>query len=60
MPALKDIEYKEINGIKVDKENDEAFIKDETHTYYKKETMQKYVSVTTLIHGYSQEFDEDF
>ena len=60
MPALKDIEYKEINGIKVDKENDEAFFNDETHTYYNKETMQKYVSVTTLIHGYSQEFDEDF
>ena len=60
MPALKDIEYKEINGIKVDKENDEAFFNDETHTYYNKETMQKYVSVTTLIHGYSQEFDENF
>lgn len=60
MPALQDIEYKEINGIKVDKENDEAFFNDETHTYYNKETMQKYVSVTTLIHGYSQEFDEDF
>ena len=60
MPALDGIEYKEINGIKVDKENDEAFFNDETHTYYNKETMQKYVSVTTLIHGYSQEFDEDF
>jgi hypothetical protein len=60
MPALKDIEYKEINGIKVDKENAEAFFNDETHTYYNKETMQKYVSVTTLIHAYSQEFDESF
>ena len=60
MPALKDIEYKEINGIKVDKENEEAFFNDETHSYYNKETMQKYVSVTTLIHGYSQEFDEKF
>ena len=60
MPALKDIEYKEINGIKVDKENDEAFFNDETHKYYNKETMQKYVSVTTLIHNYSQEFDENF
>jgi hypothetical protein len=60
MPALKDIEYKEINGIKVDKENDTCFFNDETHSYYDKETMKKYVSVTTMIHGYSQEFDENF
>lgn len=60
MPALKDIEYKEINGIKVDKETDTCFFNDETHSYYDKETMQKYASVTTIIHSYSQEFQEIF
>lgn len=60
MPALKDIEYKEINGIKVDKENDTVFFNDADHAYYDKETMERYVSVTTLIHNYSQEFDEIF
>ena len=60
MPALKDIEYKEINGIKVDKFNDTVFFNDATHAYYDKETMEKYTSVTTLIHNYSQEFSESF
>ena len=60
MPALDGIEYKEINGIKVDKENDTVFFNDADHAYYDKETMERYVSVTTLIHNYSQEFDENF
>lgn len=60
MPALKDIEYKEINGIKVDKENDTCFFNEETHSYYDKGTMQKHISITTLIGKYSQEFDASF
>ena len=60
MPKLKNIEEKYINGIKVDKENASVFFNDETHKYYDKETMQEYVSVTTLIHAYTQEFDEEF
>ena len=60
MPKLKGIKEKEINGIKVDKENDDVFFNDELHKYYDKNTMQEYVSVTTLIHGYSQEFDGEF
>lgn len=60
MPKLQGIEEKYINNIKVDKENDECFFNDETHTYYKKDTMQKYISVTTLISRYCEEFNEDF
>ena len=60
MPAAKNIEEKYINGIKVDKENDNVFFNDETHCYYDKETLKPYISVTTLIHNYSQEFDEEF
>lgn len=60
MPAAKNIEEKYIQGIKVDKEDDTVFFNDETHTYYDKETLQKYISVTTLVHAYSQEFDEEF
>lgn len=60
MPKLKNIEEKYINGIKVDKENSYVFFNDETHKYYDKETMQEYVSVTTLIHNYTQEFNEEF
>ena len=60
MPAAKNIEEKYINGIKVDKEDDKVFFNDATHTYYDKKTLQKYISVTTLINAYSQEFDEEF
>ena len=60
MPAAKNIEEKYINGIKVDKEDDKVFFNDETHTYYDKKTLKKYISVTTLINAYSQEFDEEF
>lgn len=60
MPKAKNVEEKFIQGIKVDKETDDVFFNDETHTYYDKKTLQKYISVTTLIHNYSQEFDEDF
>lgn len=60
MPAAKNIEEKYIQGIKVDKENDQVFFNDSTHTYYDKNTLQKYISVTQLVNAYSQEFDEEF
>lgn len=60
MPAAKNIEEKYIQGIRVDKENDSVFFNDSTHTYYDKETLQKYISVTQIISEYSQEFDEEF
>ena len=60
MPRLESMPMKQLFGMTVDKENENVIYNDETHTYYNKETMQKYVSVTTLIHNYSQEFDENF
>lgn len=45
---------------KVDKENDEVMYNDELHSYWDKIDNGKYVSVTTLIHNYANEFDEDF
>ena len=60
MPKAKNIKEKYINGIRVDKENDSVFFNDDTHKYYDKETMQEYISVTTLIHNYTNEFDPEF
>ena len=60
MPKLDGIKEKYINNVRVDKENDSVFFNDDTHTYYDKDTMEEYVSCTTLIHKYSQEFDSEF
>ena len=60
MPAGHNKVDKYINNIKVDKENSVCFFNDENHVYYNKETMQTYISCTTLVHSYSQPFDEDF
>lgn len=60
MPKGINVEEKYIHNIKVDKENDEVFFNDETHTYYNKNTLDTYISVTSLIHLYSHEFNEEF
>lgn len=60
MPKLDGIEEKYINNIRVDKENDYVFFNDDTHTYYDKNTMETYISCTTLVSQYSQEFDGEF
>jgi len=60
MPKAQSQTEKYINGIKVDKETNTCFFNDETHKYYNKDTMQLYVSVTTLIKNYENEFDEEF
>lgn len=60
MPKAQTCTDKMINGIKVDKENDNIFFNDETHKYFDKETMTPYISVTTLISKYCHEFDEEF
>ena len=60
MPALTGIEEKYFNGYKVDKENDSVVYSDEQHVYLDKEDCQKYISVTSLIHLYSNEFDANF
>lgn len=60
MPVAQTQEEKYINGIKCDKENETAFFNDETHSYYDKKTMQKGISVTTLVGKYCNEFNADF
>lgn len=60
MPKAHEIKEKYINGILVDKENDTCFFNDETHAYYDKQTMERYTSVTTMIHSYAQPFDATF
>ena len=60
MPKLRSVDVKYVNGIQVDKENDEVIYNDEKHLYLDKKTGNKYTSVTTLIHRYCQPFNEDF
>ena len=60
MPKACDIEEKYISGILVDKENDECFFNDKEHAYYNKQTLDRYISVTTMIHAYTQPFDPVF
>ena len=60
MPKACDIDEKYINGILVDKENDDCFFNDASHIYYDKKTMDRYTSVTTMIHAYTQPFDAIF
>lgn len=60
MPKLEGIEEKYWNGYKVDKENEDTVYSDEEHVYIDKHDNSKFISVTTLIHNYAQEFDEEF
>lgn len=60
MPVAQTQQEKYIAGIKVDKETDECFYNDETHSYYDKKTLQKGISVTTLVSKYCNEFDSAF
>lgn len=52
----KNIDY---TGLKVDKENYSVFYNDELHKYWTKDSKQSCISVTTLIHKFTN-FDEDF
>ena len=60
MPKLRSVDVKYVNGIQVDKENDDVIYNDEKHLYLDKKTGSKYTSVTTLIHHYCQPFNENF
>ena len=60
MPKLEGLEYKELYGLSVDKENSELFFNDERHVYVNKNDGSKYISVTTLIGEYENKFDEEF
>lgn len=46
--------------INVDKENANVCYNDEKHVYWDKIDNEKYISVTTLIHEFSQPFDSEF
>lgn len=46
--------------MEIDKQNGKVAFNDASHTYWNVDTNQKYISVTTLIERYTQEFDKDF
>lgn len=60
MPKLDGIDYKELYGLSVDKENSELFFNDSKHLYVNKNDGSHYISVTTLIGEYENKFDEAF
>ena len=60
MPKLEGLDYKELFGYSVDKENKDLFFNDANHLYLNKQDGSKYISVTTLIGEYENKFDEDF
>ena len=61
MPKLQtNTPLKELFGYQVDKENDSVFFNDEKHVYLDKLTGEPYISVTTLIHNYTNPFNENF
>lgn len=46
--------------MKIDKQNGNVAFENSSHTYWNVKDNSRYVSVTTLIHKYTQEFDKDF
>ena len=60
MPKLSGIENKTLFGKIVDKENDNVFFNDKEHVYLDKLNGQPYISVTQLIHNYSNPFNAVF
>lgn len=60
MPKLRSVDVKYVNGLQVDKENDDVIYNDEKHLYLDKVTGKKYTSTTTLVGFYCQPFDEVF
>jgi len=60
MPVLQGIEEKYWGKYKIDKENDTTVYSDDEHVYIDKNDNSRFVSVTSLIGKYTQEFDEDF
>ena len=44
----------------IDKQNGEIAYNDAEHCYWNVNDDEKYISVTTLIHSYAQEFDQNF
>lgn len=46
--------------MKIDKQNGNVAFDNESHTYWNLNNNERYISVTTLIHKYTQEFDKEF
>lgn len=46
--------------MKIDKQNGNVAFENESHTYWNVNDNKRYISVTTLIHRYVQEFDKEF
>lgn len=46
--------------MKIDKQNGNVAFNDENHIYWDVNNNNQYISVTTLIHKYTQEFDKEF
>lgn len=46
--------------MKIDKQNGNVAFDNESHTYWNLDNNERYISVTTLIHRYTQEFDKEF
>ncbi len=46
--------------MEVDKQNGKICYNDSAHVYWNEDTQNKYISVTTLIHNYTQPFDKEF
>lgn len=47
-------------NMKIDKQNGDVAFSEDTHSYWNTKDNEKYISVTTLIHSFSQPFDKDF
>ena len=60
MPKLDNVKEKYVNGYQVDKETEDVIYSDAKHLYLDKYDNKPYVSVTTLIHKYVNEFDSAF
>lgn len=60
MPKLAGMPEKYWGKYRIDKENDTTVYSDDEHVYISKNDNSKFISVTTLIHKYTQEFDEEF
>lgn len=46
--------------MKIDKQNGNVAFNNDNHTYWNVDNNKQYISVTTLIHKYTQEFDKEF
>lgn len=46
--------------MKIDKQNGNVAFSEDSHTYWNVNDNEKYISVTTLIHKFTQPFDKDF